>query len=64
MKTLTPDLIERRVERMTGHLDRVFLDRQIDQKTYDIALQELRRWAEHQYAVLDRRKQFERNHKT
>ena len=48
---MTPDQIERRAERMMDHLDRVFLNGDIDQKTYDLAVADLDRWAEAQYSA-------------
>jgi hypothetical protein len=39
------DRIERHVERMTDHLDRVFLSGQISQKQYDDGVRELDAWA-------------------
>jgi hypothetical protein len=38
------DQIERKVARMIDHLDRLFMAGQIDQKTYDSAMTDLRQW--------------------
>jgi hypothetical protein len=46
MSILTEDQIERRVERMMDHLDRVFLAGSIDQKTYDAGVKDLNEWAD------------------
>jgi hypothetical protein len=46
MSVLTDDQIERRVERMMDHLDRVFLAGSIDQKTYDAGVKDLNEWAD------------------
>ncbi len=46
MSTMTEDQIERRVERMMDHLDRVFLAGGIDQKTYDAGVKDLNDWAD------------------
>ena len=46
---MTPEQIERRVERTMDHLDRVFLNGDITQKNYDLAVADLDAWAEEQY---------------
>ena len=46
---MTEEQIERRVERMMDHLDRVFMAGQIDQKTYDLGVRDLHEWAEAKY---------------
>jgi len=46
---MTEDQIERRVERMMDHLDRVFLNGDLSQVEYDKAVAELSRWADCQY---------------
>jgi predicted RNA-binding protein associated with RNAse of E/G family len=46
---MTEEAIERRVERMMDHLDRVLMSGQITQDNYDKAVQELNQWAEAQY---------------
>lgn len=43
---MTEDQIERRVERMMDHLDRVYLNGDIDTKTYHAAIVDLNVWAE------------------
>ena len=45
---MTEDQIERRVEKMTDHLDHLFMAGQIPQKEYDHAMRELAQWAERQ----------------
>ena len=46
MNTLTEDQIERRVERLMDHLDRVFLAGLIDQQSYDAGVKDLDDWAD------------------
>lgn len=46
---MTEDQIECRVERMTDHLDRVFLNGDMSQADYDKACIELSQWADSQY---------------
>lgn len=50
---ITVEQIERRVERHTDHLDRVFLAGQIDQKTYDSAMRDLSAWAQAKYKEVE-----------
>jgi hypothetical protein len=47
---MTEDQIERRVERMMDHLDRVFLTGQMTQADYDAAVKDLNAWAERKFA--------------
>ena len=49
---MTLEQIERRVERMMDHLDSVFLNGDMTQKNYDLAVAALDRWAEQEYALL------------
>lgn len=42
---MNEDQIERRVERMMDHLDRLLLGGQIDQKTYNLAVKDLDLWS-------------------
>ena len=51
---LTEDEIERRVEKMVDHLDRVFMNGDMTQKNYDLAMLNLHDWAERQYEILGR----------
>ena len=51
---MTPDQIERRVERMMDHLDRVFLNGDMTRKNYDLAVADLNSWAEAQYDSMKR----------
>jgi hypothetical protein len=44
---MTEDQIERRVEKMTDHLDRAYLAGQFTEKEYRLALRDLAEWAEH-----------------
>ena len=46
MNMLTEEQIERRVERHIDHLDRMFMDGQINRDTYDKAMRDLHEWAE------------------
>lgn len=46
---MTEDQIERRVERMTNHLDHCLMSGSMTQKNYDHAMRELHQWAEAQY---------------
>lgn len=46
---MTEDQIERRVERMMNHLDRVFLNGDISQSDYNKAVKDLSHWADSQY---------------
>lgn len=46
---MTEEQIERYVERMMDHLDRVFLAGQMTQKNYDLAVKEVHAWAEAKY---------------
>jgi cob(I)alamin adenosyltransferase len=43
---MTEDQIERRVEKMMDHLDRVFLAGGMSQDSYDQAVRSLDQWAE------------------
>lgn len=51
---LTEDQIESRVERYMDHIDRLFMSRTIDQKTYDSAVKDLHQWAEAKYRETER----------
>ena len=42
---MTEDEIERRVEKMTDHLDRIFMSGAITQEDYDKASRDLTAWA-------------------
>ena len=55
---LTEQQIERRVERHVDHLDRVFMDGQIDQDTYDKAMRELHEWAEAKSKEVERHRLY------
>jgi hypothetical protein len=46
---MTEDQIERRVERMIDHLDRLLLSGSMTQKNYNLAMIDLSRWAESKY---------------
>ena len=46
---MTEDWIERRVERMMDHLDRVYLNGDMMQDDYDKAVRDLDEWSEHEY---------------
>ena len=46
---MTEDQIERRVEKMVDHLDRLYMSGQIDTKSYNSQMRDLDRWAESQY---------------
>jgi RNA-splicing ligase RtcB len=43
---MTEEEIERRVEKMVDHLDRVFLAGQMSQGDYDKAMRDLDQWAD------------------
>ncbi len=47
---MTEDQIERRVEKMTDHLDHLFTSGAMARKEYDHAIRELDEWASAQYA--------------
>jgi hypothetical protein len=47
---MTEDQIERRVEKMVDHLDRIFMAGLIDQASYDSQMADLQRWADRQYS--------------
>ena len=47
---MTEDQIERRIEMMTDHLDRMFMDGMFSQRYYDKAMRDLDEWAEAQYS--------------
>lgn len=47
---MTEEKIQERVARMMDHLDRVFLNGDIDQKTYDLGVRDLEEWADLQRA--------------
>lgn len=44
---MTEDQIERRVERMTDHLDRLYLTGKLNEKEYRLAMRDLNQWAEY-----------------
>lgn len=46
VKTMTEEQIERKVERLIDHLDRVFLAGGMTQDNYDKAIRDIRDWAE------------------
>lgn len=46
---MTEDQIERRVEKMTDHLDRCLMSGAMTQRDYDKNMRELNRWSEAQY---------------
>jgi len=46
---MTEDWIERRVERMMDHLDRVYLNGGMTQDDYDKAVRDLDEWSKHEY---------------
>lgn len=46
---MTEEQIERRVEKMIDHLDRVFLRGEMSQDNYNKAMRDLHHWAEAQY---------------
>ena len=46
---MTEDQIERRVERMMDHLDRVYLNGGMTQDDYDKAVRDLNEWSKHEY---------------
>lgn len=60
MTALTEDLIERRVERMVDHLDRVFMSGQMTEKNYTLAMRELHQWAEEEYRKIEVQRRAER----
>ena len=43
---MTEDEIERRVEKMTDHLDRLFMRGSMTQREYDEAMRDLALWAD------------------
>ena len=43
---MTEDEIERRVEKMTDHLDRLFMRGSMTQRDYEAAMRDLALWAE------------------
>ena len=47
--TLTADQIERRVEKMVDHLDRLLTSGSMSQRDYDKNLADLRRWEDGAY---------------
>lgn len=47
---MTEEQIERRVERMTDHLDRLLMNGDMPQKDYDAAMRDLAQWADAKYA--------------
>ena len=49
MRYLSEDEIERRVEKMIDHLDRVFMSGGMSQKNYDKSIAETHKWAEAMY---------------
>ncbi len=48
---MTEDQIERRVEKMMDHLDKVFMAGEMSQESYDQAVRSLDEWAERQRDV-------------
>jgi hypothetical protein len=46
---MTEEEIERRVERMTDNLDRLFLRGAVSHKAYSTSMKELHQWAEAKY---------------
>jgi hypothetical protein len=48
---MTEEQIERRVERMVDHLDRLLLSGQMTQGDYDAAMRSLDQWAERKLTV-------------
>ena len=49
---MTEDQIERKVERMMDHLDRLLIHGEITPKNYNLAARDLHQWAEEKYNAI------------